>query len=157
MNIRVANEKDHLQLAEIRWQHAKEDDEVYKEKNTVNISKEEYFSKFINALKKEEKYKIFIMEENQKIVSSMYVYMIPKIPSPNHQSKYIAYLTKVFTEKEYRNKKLATELLNYVKAYLIEQKCELIFVWPSEHSRNWYKKNNFSEENEIFECILMDE
>lgn len=157
MNIRLASEKDYLQLAEIRWQHAKEDNEVYGEKNTVSISKEEYFSKFIDALKKEDKYKIFIIEENHKIISSMYVYMIPKIPSPNHHSKYIAYLTKVFTDKEYRNKKLGTELLNYVKAYLIEQKCELIFVWPSEHSIRWYKQNNFTEENEIYECILTDE
>ncbi len=157
MNIRLANEKEYLQLAEIRWQHAKEDDEVYGEKNTLNVSKEKYFSEFIDTLKKENGYKIFIIEENHKIISSMYVYMIPKIPSPNNNSKYIAYLTKVFTEKKYRNKKLGTELLNYIKEYLIEQKCELIFVWPSDNSINWYKKNNFSEENEIFECILMDE
>ncbi len=99
MNIRLANEKEYLQLAEIRWQHAKEDDEVYGEKNTLNVSKEKYFSEFIDTLKKENEYKIFIIEENHKIISSMYVYMIPKIPSPNNNSKYIAYLTKVFTEK----------------------------------------------------------
>ncbi len=49
MNIRLANEKEYLQLAEIRWQHAKEDDEVYGEKNTLNVSKEKYFSEFIET------------------------------------------------------------------------------------------------------------
>ncbi len=101
------------------------------------------FQNLLKLKKKENGYKIFIIEENHKIISSMYVYMIPKIPLPNNNSKYIAYLTKVFTEKKYRNKKLGTELLNYIKEYLIEQKCELIFVWPSYNSINWYKKKKY--------------
>lgn len=59
--------------------------------------------------------------------------------------------------KEYRNKNIGTELLTYVKSYLAEQKCELIFVWPSDKSVRWYSRNGFSKENEIFECALTEE
>jgi len=30
-------------------------------------------------------------------------------------------------------------------------------VWPSEKSMNWYERNGFSPENEIFECVLGEE
>lgn len=47
-----------------------------------------------------------------------------------------------------------TELLSYIKNYLKEKDCELIFVWPSNNSVNWYSKNDFKAENEIMECEL---
>ena len=63
----------------------------------------------------------------------------------------------MFTKEEYRNKGIGTELLKYIKNYLKDIKCELIFAWPSDNSINWYKKNDFKEDNDIMECILMDE
>lgn len=47
--------------------------------------------------------------------------------------------------------------LGYIKDYLKKIKCELMFVWPSDNSINWYKRNGFNEENEIFECPLCEE
>ena len=79
------------------------------------------------------------------------------MPKPNGKAKYIAYLTNVYTRKEYRNQGIGTELLTYIKGYLAEHKCELLFVWPSEKSMNWYERNGFSPENEIFECVLGEE
>ncbi len=68
----------------------------------------------------------------------MMVYVIPKTPKPNRKQQYISYLTNVYTLKE----------------NLAEEDCELIFVWPSENSVNWYSRNDFKQENEIFECSL---
>ncbi len=81
----------------------------------------------------------------------MFVYLIPKTPKPNRNQKYISYLTNVYTRKEYRNKNICTELLEYIKEYLAKQDCELIFVWPSRNSVNWYMRNDFTNENEIFQ------
>ncbi len=30
-------------------------------------------------------------------------------------------------------------------------KCELIFVWPSQNSVDWYARNGFESDNEILE------
>lgn len=157
MNIRFAEEKDFLQLAEMKWIHSTEDDIDYNEHNLEGADKGEFVSEFVSFLKLNREYSIFVAEDNGIVVSAMFVYMIPKIPKPNSQAKYIVYLTNVFTRKEYRNKNIGTELLDYIKKWLAEQKCELIFVWPSDKSVNWYSKNGFSKENEIFECALTEE
>ena len=157
MKIKLATTEDYEQIAEMRCQHAYDDDQEYGEKNTEGIDREEYIRKVIEFLNNDDKYKIFVTKENDKIVSCMFVYLIPKVPNPNGNSKYIAYLTKVYTLKEYRNMGLGTELLNYIKNYLKDLKCELIFAWPSDNSLKWYEKNEFSNDNDIMECVLMDE
>lgn len=157
MNIKLANEKDYLQLAEMKWLHCEEDDIDYNEHNLDGINKQQFISEFTNFLKNNKAYKIFVAENNGIVISAMFVYMVPKLPRPNGNAKYIAYLTNVFTLKEYRNKNIGTKLLNYIKQYLTDNKCELIFVWPSENSIKWYLKNEFYQENQIFQCDLTEE
>lgn len=43
------------------------------------------------------------MEKNEQIIAAMFVTMIRKVPKPNKKESYIAYLTNVYTLKEYRN------------------------------------------------------
>lgn len=157
MIIRKAKENDYVRLAEMKWQHCMEDDEDYGENNLKNVDKGDFTEKFINFLTTHKEYKIWVAEAYDEIVSAMFVYMIPKIPKPNGKSKYIAYLTNVFTLKEYRNQKIGTKLLGNIKKALAEEKCELIFVFPSENSVSFYERNGFSPENEIFECDLNEE
>ncbi len=157
MKIRFAEEKDYLQLAEMKWQHGAEDDIDYGEHNLEGVDKQNFINNFVAFLYTHKEYKIFITEKNNKVISAMFVYVIPKAPSPNGKSKYIAYLTNVFTLKEYRSQGIGTEILSYIKDYLKEIKCELIFAWPSDNSVKWYSKNGFYQENEIFECLLNEE
>ncbi len=157
MNIRLANEKDYNELALMKWEHCGEDDVDYGEHNLDGVDKEEFINEFVAFIKEHKDYRIIIAEEKQQVVSAMFVYMIPKLPKPNGNAKYIAYLTNVYTKSEYRSKGIGTKLLDYIKNYLKEIKCELMFVWPSDNSVNWYKRNGFSEENEIFECPLCEE
>lgn len=154
MEMRMAKEQDYLQLAEMKWMHCEEDDLDYNEKNLVGINKDLFIKQFVEFLKDDKEYRIFVACEKDIVVSAMFVYMVPKIPKPNSSAKYIAYLTNVHTLKEYRNKGIGTELLTYIKDCLLKESCQLIFVWPSEKSANWYSKNGFCQENEIFECVL---
>ena len=157
MIIELANENNYFEVAQMRWVHAVEDDKVYREKNTNNVDKDKYINKVIEFLKEKKEYKIFVAKENGNILASMFIYLVPKIPTPNGKSEYIAYLTKVFTKEEYRNKGIGTKMLNYIKEYLQNLNCELIFAWPSDNSIKWYNRNGFTTNNEIMECILMDE
>lgn len=151
--IRLAKHSDYLQLAEMRYLHAVEDNEV----DLTDFDKEKYFADFIGFLKRENQYKIFVSVEGKKVISAMYIYLVPKIPMPKQTSKSIAYLTKVFTLKEYRHKGIGGQLLSFIKNYLKNISCELIFVWPSEESIKFYERNGFSQENDICECTLNEE
>ena len=46
-------------------------------------------------------------------------------------------------------------MLKYIKEQLAKENCELLFVWPSAKSVNWYCRNGFYSENEIMECDLV--
>ena len=157
MELRLVKEQDYLQLAELKWLHGEEDDMDYGEKNLAGADKNLFTEEFVRFLQEHKEYLIFVAADGDIVASAMFVYMIPKVPKPNGKAKYIAYLTNVYTRKEYRNQGIGTELLSYIKGYLAEQKCELLFVWPSEKSMNWYERNGFSLENEIFECVLGEE
>lgn len=157
MEYRFAEEKDYIQLAELKWLHGEEDDMDYGENNLAGADKDLFTEEFVRFLQEHKEYLIFVAADGNTVASAMFVYRIPKVPKPNGKAKYIAYLTNVFTRKEYRNQGIGIELLTYIKGYLTERKCELLFVWPSEKSVNWYERNGFSPENEIFECVLGEE
>lgn len=156
MELRMAQEKDYKQLAEMKWLHCEEDDSDYHTTHLVGVDKRKFTEEFVEFLNMHKEYKVFVACNSEVIVSSMFVYVIPKTPKPNRKQKYISYLTNVYTLKEYRNRKIGAELLTYIKEYLAKEDCELIFVWPSQNSVNWYVRNDFKQENEIFECSLED-
>ncbi|MBQ8633055.1 MAG: GNAT family N-acetyltransferase [Lachnospiraceae bacterium] len=157
MELRLAGEQDYIQLAELKWLHGEEDDMDYGENNLAGADKNLFTKEFVRFLQEHKEYLIFVAADGNTVASAMFVYLIPKVPKPNGKARYIAYLTNVYTRKEYRNQGIGTELLSYIRGYLTEQKCELLFVWPSEKSMNWYERNGFSPENEIFECGLGEE
>ena len=157
MELRLAREYDYLQLAELKWLHGEEDDMDYGENNLAGADKNLFTEEFVRFLQEHKEYLIFVADDGNTVVSAMFVNKVPKVPKPNGKTRYIAYLTNVFTRREYRNQGIGTELLTYIKGYLVEHKCELLFVWPSEKSMSWYERNGFSPENELFECGLGEE
>ena len=44
---------------------------------------------------------------------------------------------------------MGTKLLAHIINELKELNCEMIIVWPSENSVNWYLENNFKKDDEI--------
>ena len=156
MELRMAQEKDYKQLAEMKWLHCQEDDADYHTTHLAGADRSKFIEEFVEFLNVHKEYQVFVACDNDVIISSMFVYVIPKTPKPNRKQKYISYLTNVYTLKEYRNMKIGTELLTYIKEYLAKEDCELIFVWPSQNSVNWYVRNDFKQEDEIFECSLED-
>lgn len=157
MKIRIANETDYIELALMKWEHGAEDDIDYGEHNLDGVDKEDFIKEFVSFLRAHREYEIVVAEEKGMVVSAMFVYLIPKLPKPNGNAKYIAYLTNVYTKKEYRNRGIGTQILNFIKSDLVKKKCELLFAWPSDNSIAWYQRNGFNGDNEIFECPLCEE
>ena len=87
MVIREVQDRDFIQLAEMRWTHAVEDDETYGEHNTDGITKSVFIEEFIAFLYTNKEYKIFVAEdEYAKILSAMFVYLIFRQFPPRMQS-----------------------------------------------------------------------
>lgn len=141
----------------MKWEHGAEDDIDYGEHNLDGVDKEAFIEEFVSFLRTHREYDIVVAEDNGIVVSAMFVYLIPKPPKPNGNAKYIAYLTNVYTKKEYRNKGFGTQILNFIKSDLVKKKWELLFAWLSDNSIAWYQHNGFNGDNELFECPLCEE
>ena len=71
MVIREVQDRDFVQLAEMRWAHAVEDDETYGEHNTDGVTKSVFIEEFVAFLYTNKEYKIFVAEdENAKILAA---------------------------------------------------------------------------------------
>lgn len=151
MVFRLATASDLEALAEMRWQHE------YEETNNFNITKDEFISHCKLFLKEgldNGTWVYWIAEEESSIIANIYVNRIRKVPKPQKLFAEIGYITNVHTKEEYRNKGIGTELLNKVKHWAVENEIELLFLWPSKKSVNYYERQGFSMKNEILELEL---
>lgn len=160
IEIRLADERDFGQLAEMKWLHGAEDDIDYGEHNLDGVDKAAFVTQFVEFLQSDSHhpyYQIFVAVDGGVIASAMFVCEIPKIPKPNGRARSLAYLTNVFTRAEYRNRGIGTRLLAHIKHTLTERQCELVFAWPSDNSVNWYERNGFLSDSEMRQCVLTGE
>lgn len=148
MIYRLAGEKDISMLSEMRWQHE------YEEEGKFDISKEDFIKEcnlfLINGLKNGT-WEYWIAEDKDVIISNIYISRIRKVPKPQKLFEEIGYVTNVHTKAEFRNKGIGTELLKKVKQWALDNKMELLFVWPSERAISFYERQGFSMQNEIME------
>jgi GNAT superfamily N-acetyltransferase len=151
MNIRLAEVKDIKQLTRMRWDFTIEYDESKKiEQTPFNDFEKECQSFLENALNSGQWF-IWVAEENGEIVSHIYIELIHKVPRPGRVTFPFAYMTNVYTIKEFRNKGIGSLLLSTINEWTIEKRYEFIIVWPSDDSINYYKKNGYNHCTEPME------
>jgi len=152
MRYRIATKGDITMLSEMRWEHE------YEEEAQFSITKEEFISECSSFLIKEMErgtWVYWIAEDEGNIIANIYINKIRKVPKPQKLFAEIGYVTNVHTKKDYRNKGIGTELLKRVKQWAVENNIELLFLWPSERSVSFYKREGFKVENEIMELELL--
>lgn len=151
MKFRLAERKDIAQLIQMRWDFTVEDNEM----KTLTKRDFEPFKleccTFLESALKSETWFIWIAEEDAKIVSHIYIQLIDKVPRPGRITYPFAYMTNVYTTKEFRNKGIGSNLITTINEWAKNKKYEFIIVWPSEDSIDYYKKNGYSHCKEPME------
>ncbi|WP_243299966.1 GNAT family N-acetyltransferase [Bacillus litorisediminis] len=141
MNIRLAEAKDIKQLIKMRWDNTIEFDKSKKNESYGDFEKEcQIFLE--NALNSGQWF-IWVAEENEKIVSHIYLESIQKVPRPGRITYPFAYMTNVYTIPEYRNKGIGSKVLSSINKWIKENHYEFVIVWPSDEAINYYKKNGY--------------
>lgn len=157
MQIRMLQPGEEEQLARMKWLHCQEDDRDYGEHNLEGADYAAFSTGFTAFLHAHPEYRVYVAAQGAALAAAMFVYVIPKVPKPGGQAQSIAYLTNVYTLPEYRGRGIGTQLLQSIQQALSDQRCELLFAWPSARSVPWYARNGFRAENEIMECPLSPE
>ena len=92
----------------------------------------------------DENYHIVVAKENNKIVSTCTVIIIPNL---THNQRPYAFIENVVTSKDYRKKGYGTAVLNYAKDMAIKENCYKIMLLiglKRESTLNFYKKAGYN-------------
>lgn len=141
MNIRLAESKDIKQLIKMRWDTTIEFDES-KENESYEDFEKECQTFLENALNSSHWY-IWVAEDMDKIISHIYIQLIQKVPRPGRVTHPFAYMTNVYTIRDYRNSGVGSKVLTSINKWIEENQFEFVIVWPSEEAVNYYKKNGY--------------
>lgn len=151
MIYRKATIHDAEQLAHMRWDHIEEygKDPMHNKEEFVHACIAFYQEAIIS-----EAWVIWIAESNQDIIAHICVQIIKKIPKPRELRGTWGYVTNVYTKPMYRNQGIGGTLMDYVQTWAKEQNLELLLLWPSEKSIDFYKRKGFEVNADIMQCIL---
>jgi GNAT superfamily N-acetyltransferase len=91
---------------------------------------------------------IWVAESEGRIVSHAFVALVDKVPRPIRENARIAYLTNVYTRPEFRGRGIGAAVIRRAQEAAHEADVELMIVWPSDESAEFYKREGFVEPDE---------
>ncbi|WP_217597815.1 GNAT family N-acetyltransferase [Cohnella sp. GbtcB17] len=109
---------------------------------------------FLEEAIRGERWHIWLAEVEGVIASHIYIQLIDKVPRPGRITYPFAYMTNVYTDPAYRSQGTGSELLKAVRTWATENKLEFIIVWPSDESREFYRRNGYTLCNDPMELHL---
>jgi len=94
------------------------------------------------------RWQIWVAELDGSVVSHAFVALVDKVPRPIYTSRRIAYLTNVYTRPEHRSRGIGAAVLLRAQEAARDGDVELIIVWPSEESVDFYERAGFERPDE---------
>jgi ribosomal protein S18 acetylase RimI-like enzyme len=143
INIRLATSGDIPQLILLRRQFAYED-EVGEERTEY----EEECRSFLESATTTGRWRVWVACVGSEIVSHLFVALIDKVPRPTREHGKIAYLTNAYTLPEYRDRGIGGQLLAAAQKDAASKFVELMIVWPSDASIDFYRDHGFDSERD---------
>jgi GNAT superfamily N-acetyltransferase len=89
------------------------------------------------------RWQIWVAEVGGRIAAHVFVALVDKVPRPTRKRRRIAYLTNVYTRPEFRGKGIGGRLLDRAQAAARREDVELMLVWPSDESVDFYRRLGF--------------
>ncbi len=149
MEFRLAKDKDLAHVARLRWDFKIEDGESPK------LPRSEFEERCLAKLRHESaQWSHFLALESENPVGMVSICIVPKLLSPDLKSDSIGYLTNTYITPLKRNNGIGEQLLSCAISWAKDYNMELLFVWPSDRSRNFYGRIGFKDDNEIMELLF---
>lgn len=137
MNYRKANIKDVSQLVELRKKQLI-DEGCYSENNIDDELERYFFASITN-----ENLVVWIATEHEYIIGTAGVCFFQYPPSFSNPTGRIAYITNVYTKKQYRKQGIATKLLELILEDIKTTDCKFARLHASSQGKKLYEKIGF--------------
>lgn len=149
--IRQADLSDAAELARLRWDFSPE--EVASASQSFAEFTEDFAAWLGDALTGGN-WVIWVGECENRLVGNVYVQAIAKVPRPGRFEACYGYVTNVYLEPDFRNRGIGTQLLMAAIDRARKDELELLIVWPSEESVEYYKRAGFAPSGEAMELAF---
>lgn len=149
---RLATPADSAQLAQMRWDFRTE-----RHPEAINMTRETFLeacTAFYQRVLSAERWTCWLAEEDDVILSTIFIERVERIPTPKSLISDLGYVTNVYTRPAYRRKGIGTELLKHVQEWARTQELDRLFLWPSERAVPFYQRAGFSMDSEEMEFSL---
>ena len=143
ITFRLANSRDALQLADLRWRLKTDDSSDFS--MTARNDFVTAFAAFTESAseRQDEPYFHWVADIEGHLIAVMSVCKMLMLPEPARLDGCWGYLTNCYTLPDYRNRGVGTKLLRAIREWAKEQELELLVVWPSDRSYAFYERSGF--------------
>ena len=91
---------------------------------------------------------VWLAEWRGEVVAHVFVNLVEKVPKPGRINDRWGYVTNVYTRPAFRGLGIGGYLVEWVKAWALGADLELLLLWPSEASREFYARAGFGPVDE---------
>jgi GNAT superfamily N-acetyltransferase len=149
---RMANARDVPDLARLRWEFDREEDET-----SPVVSCDEFLPQCCDFLQhglETGTWTYWVAEADGEIVSHIFVHVFHPVPRPTRLTDFYGYMTNVYTRPAYRNQGIGSTLMQHVLDWAKTQNIAFLIVSPSERSVPFYYRAGFAMESEFMELTF---
>ena len=146
---RMATEADVDELALMRWDFRLEEAPGATVHDQASFL--EACAAFLREGLREQRWTYWIAQQDDQIVTHIYIQRIPKVPKSNKLDDALGYVTNVYTCPAYLGQGIGTQLMTHVLQWAREHDLESLIVWPSEPSIGCYERAGFRGSSDMLE------
>lgn len=139
ITIRLASASDGTALAALRWEFSQEDGGDAEENRSEF---HDGWTRFWDTAQARG-WLVWVAERDGQLIGNMWLQLVEKVPRPGTKVRYLGYLTNVYVTPEARGQEVGGKILAEVIAWAKTENLELLFVWPSSESVEFYKRAGF--------------
>jgi len=144
--VRLAEIRDIDELVRMRADFTFEDADA--QTQLTNPGYEEECRAFLEDAIGGGRWQIWVAELDGTVVSHAFVALVDRVPRPIYEPRRIAYLTNVYTRPEHRNRGIGGAVIRRAREAAREADVEVIIVWPSDESLDFYAREGFEERDQ---------
>ena len=99
-------------------------------------------------------WRCWVADDGGKLVGTLWLQLIEKIPNPVAEAERHGYITSVYVEPARRGAGLGSRLLDTCIQAGTADGVDALILWPSEQSRGLYQRHGFAVRDDLFQRRL---
>jgi GNAT superfamily N-acetyltransferase len=146
MIIRLAEPADAPTLARLRYEFRASHDPAYE-------SEADFLARcgawMAARLTSGSPWRCWVAEEEGKLVGSIWLQIIEKMPNPGAEAEKHGYISNLYVEPSRRGAGLGSLLLDTCLRYCEKEAIDALILWPTPRSRRLYERHGFAVREDL--------